>query len=167
MQWIAIDWNENGNLQCGFPTGTSRLTNLLKTINLLFFLQHRNTSVDPAEIIALLVQMLESFLTVFGVCELGEKISISFQEINIVLDELKWYLLPHKIRKFLPTILIVAQEPIGLNIFGTILCSRKTFQEVSWSSSWNLIWLNIWWIFDYVLGLQQNLFIVYDTSTCQ
>lgn len=79
---------------------------------------------------ALFIQLFESFLTVFGVCELGERVCMAFNKINIEIEMLKWYLFPYEIRKLFPTILVVSQEPVGLTIFGSMLCNRKTFKEV-------------------------------------
>lgn len=120
------------------------------------------------ELVALFVQLFESFLTVFGVCELGERLCMAFNEINIAIEQLKWYLFPHQIRKMLPTILVVSQEPVGLSIFGSMLCNRKTFKEVSSTNPMHFdrfavcISHNCFTDFS---GLQSNLHFVYDTTT--
>lgn len=69
-------------------------------------------------------------MAVFGICEFGERVSVAFVDVNIVFDEIKWYLLPCEAQKMLPTIFIVVQEPVGLNIFGSISSNRKTFKKV-------------------------------------
>lgn len=75
--------------------------------------------------------MFEAIVTVFGICELGERVSMAFDEISLALDQLKWYLLPREAWKSLPIILVVAQESVGLTIFGSISCNRIVFKEVS------------------------------------
>lgn len=67
---------------------------------------------------------------IFVLCEFGEKVGAVFEEISIAVDQLNWYLFPIGTRKLLPTVLIVAQEPVGLDIFGSISCNRRTFKEV-------------------------------------
>lgn len=104
----------------------------------IFFIQHQNTTNDAndddnnfIEIIMLYVQTFNSFVCVFGICEFGERVSLAFIKINIQLDRIKWYLLPGEAQKMLPTILIVAQQPVELDMFGSISCNRITFKEVN------------------------------------
>lgn len=72
-----------------------------------------------------------SFSVLFIICEFGERVRLAFGEVNATVDELKWYLLPRKTRKMLLTVLIVVQEPVGLTIFGSIICNRIIFKEVN------------------------------------
>lgn len=81
--------------------------------------------------VTLIFQLFGTIVTIFGYCEFGERVGMAFDQINIAIEQLKWYLLPHKTRKMLLNILIVAQEPIEFNIFGSVSCNRKTFKEVS------------------------------------
>lgn len=65
----------------------------------------------------LIFQLEGSLLSIFAICELGERVRMAFDGIRIKLDKLKWYLLPRKMRKLLPTILIVAQgKPVLIQI---------------------------------------------------
>lgn len=75
--------------------------------------------------------MFETSTLLFGICEFGERVKMSFEETRITIDQLKWYFMPSKIRKILPTILIVAQEPVEFKVFGSISSNRITFKEVS------------------------------------
>lgn len=79
--------------------------------------------------INLCIQMLGTFAVIFAYCELGERVGIAFDEINIAIEQLKWYLLPQKTRKMLLNIFVVAQEPVKFNILGSTACNRKTFKE--------------------------------------
>lgn len=54
------------------------------------------------------------------VFEFGEKVSATYGEINIVLDQLTKYLLPNGTWKILSTILIVSQESVGFDNFESI-----------------------------------------------
>lgn len=68
----------------------------------------------------------------FLACELGQRITNAFDDIDDVLRiELNWYSLPNKVRKMLPIILINTQEVVALHCFGSILCSRESFSNVS------------------------------------
>lgn len=81
--------------------------------------------------IVLIIQCFSTFTSIFAYCEIGQRVGIAFDKINIALDQLKWYLLPHKIRKMLLNILVVTQEPVEFAVFGSISCNRRTFEGVS------------------------------------
>lgn len=70
-------------------------------------------------------------MEIFAICELGERVSIAFEEIHFQMDMLKWYLLPPMARRVLPTILIATQEPMQFDIFGSTASNRITFKGVS------------------------------------
>lgn len=57
-------------------------------------------------------------------------VRMAFDEIDTMIDQLKWYLLPCKIRKMISTILIIAQEPVEFRILGSVSCNRKVCKEV-------------------------------------
>lgn len=75
--------------------------------------------------------MFWSFVIIFGVCEFGEKLSGTFEEINDVYDQFAWYSLPYDVQRILSTLVAVAQKPFEIRVFGSILCDRITFKKVS------------------------------------
>lgn len=87
------------------------------------------------EIILFVGLLILTIIGIFGFCEFGGKISAAFEKIDIVLDQLKWYWMPSDTRRMLLTILIVAQKPVELGIFGSISCNRRTFKEVCSTAS--------------------------------
>lgn len=74
--------------------------------------------------------MFWSFAIIFGVCEFGEKLSESFGGIAYVYDKFTWYSFPYDVQHKLPTLIIFAQKPIELRVFGSISCGRITFKNV-------------------------------------
>lgn len=110
--------------------------------SIFFQHQHITNNNDLVELVNLYVQLFCSFVAVFGMCEFGQRVSESFYKINIVLERFKWYLLPMEAQKMLPIIMIVAQEPVTLKIFGSVACNRITFKEVS-SILWKPIFKTI------------------------
>lgn len=80
-----------------------------------------------------------AFGVVFTVCELFQRLTDGFDEINDVIDQLKWYQFPDEIQKMLPTLLIIVQKPVVIKCFGSISCCRETFKEVSFYSTNGLI----------------------------
>lgn len=71
------------------------------------------------------------FGLVFTVCELGQRVSHSFTEINSIVDQLDWYLFPNEIQKIMPIIINNVQQPIEIECFGDVRCNRKSFKKVS------------------------------------
>lgn len=87
-------------------------------------------TVDYLEIINLLNIMVWSFIIIFGVCEFGEKLSETFGEISYVYDQFTWYLFPYELQQDLATLIMFAQIPVELRVFGHISCGRITFKNV-------------------------------------
>lgn len=141
-------------------------------VTILFsFLQHQATNHNFQEVLALLIQLFGSFVCVFGICEFGERVCIAFDEINTKLDQLRWYLLPHKTQTMLLIISIFAQKPIRFNIFGSVSCNRETFKDVSSICNiqypeyiQNLGPVTNWFLIHY-LGLPSSYFYVYIAPT--
>lgn len=78
----------------------------------------------------LFFQACYAFGLIFVVCELSQRVTNAFEDLNDVIAEFNWYLFPSKLKKMLPTIMIVAQQPIEFECFGSISCSREAFKKV-------------------------------------
>lgn len=74
-------------------------------------------------------------LTVFGSvflgCEVGQRFSNLFEDINDQLDRLNWYQFPLNVQQILPIILINAQEEVVIGYFGIITATRVQCQKVN------------------------------------
>lgn len=79
-----------------------------------------------------------SFVMIFWYCEYGERICSRFDEINDVIHQTDWYLLPVKMQKMIPTILIAAQRPVLLMGFGNVACTRENYKKVKFISVPNI-----------------------------
>lgn len=75
--------------------------------------------------------MFYLFAPIFGVCEFGERLYGTFEEINAVYNQFAWYSFPYNVQQMLPILIMVAQNPIELRVFGSIACGRITLQNVS------------------------------------
>lgn len=64
------------------------------------------------------------------ICELGQRLSDAFEEIGVVIESFQWNLFSLQMRKLLPIILIVEQQTIDLEFFGSISGTRETFKKV-------------------------------------
>lgn len=67
---------------------------------------------------------------VFVVCEVGQRFSNAFEELDVLISQTNWYLFPYKVQRMLPMIIVNAQQPIGIKCFGSVFCERGTFQQV-------------------------------------
>lgn len=74
-----------------------------------------------------------AFGLVFMLCELCQRVSNAFTDINDVLEALDWYLLPAEVKQLLPIIIQFSQQPIVFEYFGTFSCDREAFKKVSTS----------------------------------
>ena len=63
--------------------------------------------------------------------EIGQRLSNGFEGIDDKINQIDWYLLPMEIQRILPTIMINTQQPVFVNCFGSLACSRDTLKRVS------------------------------------
>lgn len=78
----------------------------------------------------LLIKGIYSFILLYAFSELGERVRVSFEEIDNAIYAMKWESFPIKIQRMLPIIQMVAQQGVQLTAFGNIACSRETFKKV-------------------------------------
>lgn len=81
-------------------------------------------------VIASIIQVSLVFGFTFIFCELGQRVSNLLQQIIDTIDQFDWYLFPMRIQRMLPTLLIVAQQPIEIIVFGSTSANRNTFKKV-------------------------------------
>lgn len=72
-----------------------------------------------------------AFGTVLVFCEIGQRATNAFSEINDVIGQFDWYLFPDELKKILPIIIRFAQQPVDIKFFGSISSSRYVFKSVS------------------------------------
>lgn len=82
-------------------------------------------------LLVLIINGFFAFNTVFIACELGQRLSDAFDKIDVNMNHFDWYLFPIEIKRMLPTIYSYAQQPVLLECFGSIVCSREVFKNVS------------------------------------
>lgn len=71
-----------------------------------------------------------AFGTVLIACEIGQRMNEAFDKINFTIDQFNWYSFPIGMQQMLPIIIAVAQQPITLECFGSIKCTREVFKKV-------------------------------------
>lgn len=75
-------------------------------------------------------ELFWSFGLVFITCELAGRVCIEFDDIDAIVGQFSWYLFSDEVKKMLPTIMINAQQEVGYECFGSVLCNRETFKKV-------------------------------------
>lgn len=63
-------------------------------------------------------------------CNNGEEVNTTYDNISSALYLTPWYLYPDEIRKFFPVILNFAQKDVRLQGAGGLTCTRDTFKQV-------------------------------------
>lgn len=81
--------------------------------------------------VVLFFQAFYSFGFVFVVCELCERVTHGFNEINTIFSKHTYFLYPSEIQRLLPIMIIFTQQPMDFELFGSITCSRESFKLVS------------------------------------
>lgn len=87
----------------------------------------------------MLIQGFTAFSLVFFTCELGQRFSSGFDALNDRVVRLKWYSFPRDVQRMLPIIMLGVQQPVTIECFGSIVCSRETFKRVSYIVNIKLI----------------------------
>lgn len=64
-------------------------------------------------------------------CELGQRGSDAFIKINDAIEQFDWYLYPEDVKRMLPIVMMMTQQPVAFNYFGSFMCCRDTFKKVS------------------------------------
>lgn len=77
-----------------------------------------------------LVSIFWSFALIFTYCELSQMITTEFDMFNVELCEYKWYLCSIDMQRMLLIFMSNTQQPIALEGFGNIVCSRNSFINV-------------------------------------
>ena len=96
-----------------------------------FFFFQSQSNIDLVVIFISIFYICYAFGTIFLACELGQRISNAFEEIENVTGQCDWYLFPDEVKRMLPTILINVQHPVKLQCFGSFACCRNAFKMVS------------------------------------
>lgn len=118
----AVIKNENGEV--------FELFLFIDQIELMISFSRQDT-INALEILILSLDMFVSFSLIVGICEFGERLSGNFNEINNVYYQFAWYLFPCNTKNMLSTLIMFAQKPVELRVFGSILCGRITLKNVS------------------------------------
>lgn len=81
-------------------------------------------------LIVMVIEVFYSFVVIFITCEMGERLKSKYEDIEHMIGQLDWYLVPAEVQRILPTIIINAQKSVTFEIFASTDTSRESFQTV-------------------------------------
>lgn len=76
-------------------------------------------------------ELFWSFALIFIACELGERASLAFGEIDHMVDQFNSYYFPSDVKKMLPIFMVMVQKPFRMAVFGGTTCGRDSLKQVS------------------------------------
>lgn len=91
--------------------------------------------IDYTLVIGVGIELFWSFALVYSVCELGHRIANEYDEIDYEIGQFDWYSFPVDLWPMLPTLIIGVQQPVGIDVFGIVSCSREDFKKVNLNSN--------------------------------
>lgn len=78
----------------------------------------------------MIIEVIYALSIICIVCELGERMTIAYDEMDCVIQQFSWYLFPIQIQRQLPIVMINAQQSVTLQCFGSIFANRESFKQV-------------------------------------
>lgn len=94
------------------------------------FFQTNYKSYGFVVLLETIVEALYSVCISFVTCELGERFTIAYGEMDCEFKQFKWYLFPIEVQRLLPILVQNAQQPVTLRCFGSIAANREAFKKV-------------------------------------
>lgn len=77
--------------------------------------------------------MFWAFFQMFVFCDLGEKLTKRFTEIDSAIYYCEWYTFPVDIQRLLPITMMAAQDAVLITGFANLSCTRQAFKKVEYS----------------------------------
>lgn len=97
----------------------------------IFFLpKFQRENASASVILQSFIALIWSFTLVLVSCEFGHRLSMAYDEIDLVIDQMHWYKFSAKLWKMLPILMNGCQIPIYLRVFGSTSCTREDFKRV-------------------------------------
>lgn len=85
---------------------------------------------NPVEWLNQIIFVLCSFVLIYLLCELGQKVTDRFGVFHTELYQCHWYCFSIEIQRMLAIFLLDTQQPVFIHSSGDILCTREVFKKV-------------------------------------
>ncbi|XP_055306350.1 odorant receptor 94a-like [Sitodiplosis mosellana] len=71
-----------------------------------------------------------SVAQIYLFCDFGDNVTEKFSDINDAIYECNWYSFPKEVQRIWPFVMVSAQQPLIIQGFGNIPCTRQAFKSV-------------------------------------
>lgn len=85
---------------------------------------------NPFDIIIFVFLIFWSMVAIFVICELGQRLTNTFDSFNDTLYQSNWYSFPIEIRRTFTIVLTNAQKPVIVQGYASTFCVREYFRLV-------------------------------------
>lgn len=99
--------------------------------SLIIYSSFFNQSGNSTELIKPLFLSFWSFAIIFILCEFGGSLTCQYDEWIDIIYQSDWNTYPSDIQRMLSTVILAAQEPIVLQAFGNLSCTRESSKKVN------------------------------------
>lgn len=79
----------------------------------------------------MIIESISAFGLVGFSCEMGQRFTTNFDEVNDDINKLNWYKFPIEVQRLLPILTLVTQQQLVVECFGSVACLRESFKSVS------------------------------------
>lgn len=141
MFWDADNSNENSQVHYIHD----RFPDQFEQSTAIFFMFQLHQEMNYLILTLIISEAFCGLTAVFLACDFGQRVSDKWKEINSKIDQFDWYSYPNELKRILPTIIAIAQQPIELECFGSFTLSREVFRKVSPSNRHvkvKIVWLH-------------------------
>lgn len=77
-----------------------------------------------------MVLIMVSVVVMFCVCEFGQRVNGHFETFDNEVGQCRWYLFPLELQQMLVIATMNTQQPVMIQGFGNIPCTRESFKMV-------------------------------------
>lgn len=131
---------------------------------LIQFFEHIKKKMDgnstAVEIVITTLFTIWVFVLTFLFCEPGERVSNQFESFGEELQRCNWYKLSMEMQRLYAIFLLNTQQPIIIESYGQLQCTRETFKRVIISDQ-----LFVWSIFFAMYLFWNSLTILFQVIT--
>lgn len=96
----------------------------------LFFFQKWQNNWNAMEMVISVIMLFHAIVINFLICEHGQWVTNQYAQLHDELDACDWYLLPIELRRLYFIFLLNTEQPVHLQCYVDIRCSRNTFKKV-------------------------------------
>lgn len=91
----------------------------------------KSNGANPVDLMNAILSVIWTFVTIFFVCELGEKVTHDFNLFYHELCNCDWFLFPIEMKRIYLIVLVGAEQAMPIQGYANTTCTRDTFKNVN------------------------------------